>query len=632
MRNVLLFIALLLGLSLLSCSDSGTGPESSPDNQNSEEIPTYNVSVSMAPSDAGSLSLSDTTVDEGEEIELQANPNNGYMFTEWSGDIESTDNPHSLTVDQDYDITANFGIKSYELAIAKEGEGTVNEEVLEQKSKDYEHGTVVELTANPAEGYKFVEWRGDVTGTDNPAQVTVDNPKEVTAVFEKHSINDVRVGYLKPNDFVNDKLTITLPESNSGESYIITVPNLNSSDYFQRNSFLNNELITFDATVETTSSSPLDLRPLPDKPNLTLNTWEQPVDAEPAVLEKEKTFHVWSQIDEAYVAAEGKLAYEGELFAFYEDVTNNENFSESDYSEMNDLMETYYPDLTENMGEPTDLDGNDRLIVFISRTLMDIRNYGQAYVDGCHMRAEAGGCQERGEFLYIMSLDNFSNSSNNRDYYVKNYYPRNILHEMAHILQQAHWYRLEMPNEGSFIPAFYREGQAELIPFSTPEFREDEVWDSLKNRFSSSNQEKLSPWFYPYDLGALFFSYMYQTFGEGYSQELIDASYNSDKRNTSLTELTVGIKEPLVLALMYGSLLMDGTELGKNFGLEFPDEDIQTRLAGTSLPIIEMSVNDSVQEQRGYTGYAMYKVTHNETVNFQLTSNPESAYVLVIQQ
>jgi NOL1/NOP2/fmu family ribosome biogenesis protein len=167
---------LLFGF-IVSCSDSGTG----------NETQLYDVKVSMAPSDGGRVSpATDTTVEEGQELKLQAESADEFNFTHWNGDVDSTgQNPLSVTVDQDYSLTVNFELKSYELSTNTDGEGSVSEEVLEEKSKKYEHGTVVELTANPAEGWKFVEWKGNITGTDNPAQITVDDPKEVTAVFEK---------------------------------------------------------------------------------------------------------------------------------------------------------------------------------------------------------------------------------------------------------------------------------------------------------------------------------------------------------------------------------------------------------------------------------------------------------------
>ncbi len=188
MRRLLyISIITIITITLAACGDSSTGPD--PDNGNEEEeseAPTYTVSVDMTPSDAGTVSPStEDTYEEGKEIQLLADPGDEYVFAGWSGDMEGDVNPLPLTVSEDYDITANFEPKEYELTTNIEGEGSVQENELEQKSKEYEHGTAVELVATPAEGYKFVEWQGDLEGSDNPAEITVDDPKEVTAVFEK---------------------------------------------------------------------------------------------------------------------------------------------------------------------------------------------------------------------------------------------------------------------------------------------------------------------------------------------------------------------------------------------------------------------------------------------------------------
>ena len=181
--------ALLMVLIIFStgCSDSGTGTNAN-DGGGNEGTTTYTVSVEIYPSNSGSVSpAADATYDEGENIDLQVSPNDGYLFTGWTGDVSSQDNPLSLTVDKDYDLTANLELKSYELLINTEGEGTVSETVIQQKTNDYDHGTVVELTAEPAEGYNFVEWEGDISGSENPIEITVESPINVTAVFEKKS-------------------------------------------------------------------------------------------------------------------------------------------------------------------------------------------------------------------------------------------------------------------------------------------------------------------------------------------------------------------------------------------------------------------------------------------------------------
>jgi Leucine-rich repeat (LRR) protein len=46
--------------------------------------------------------------DDGTEVQLQAEADPGYHFTNWSGSIWSTDNPTTITMDKDYQITANF--------------------------------------------------------------------------------------------------------------------------------------------------------------------------------------------------------------------------------------------------------------------------------------------------------------------------------------------------------------------------------------------------------------------------------------------------------------------------------------------------------------------------------------------
>lgn len=66
------------------------------------------------------------------------------------------------------------------LSIKKVGSGQV---VLDPAGQVYPAGTEVMLTAIPADGWKFVQWDGDISGTVNPVQVTMEQDVTVRAVF-----------------------------------------------------------------------------------------------------------------------------------------------------------------------------------------------------------------------------------------------------------------------------------------------------------------------------------------------------------------------------------------------------------------------------------------------------------------
>lgn len=164
----------------------------------------FDVQVSVSPADAGTiLPSADTVFTKDQQVEIRALPAKGYVFSGWSGDLDETINPLNLNVDKDYALTANFKLKKYELKIESYGQGSVSERIVEQKSKDYDYGTRVELTANPVDGWKFVEWRGDIGSTENPVQLTVDQEKHVSAVFEA------------------DQLTLTAKKSGEGSLTIV---------------------------------------------------------------------------------------------------------------------------------------------------------------------------------------------------------------------------------------------------------------------------------------------------------------------------------------------------------------------------------------------------------------------------
>lgn len=73
-----------------------------------EKTVTFELSTSISPTEGGSVSSSNGTFDSGEEIQLTAIPADGYVFLNWSGAINSTENPLSITFNADKNITAVF--------------------------------------------------------------------------------------------------------------------------------------------------------------------------------------------------------------------------------------------------------------------------------------------------------------------------------------------------------------------------------------------------------------------------------------------------------------------------------------------------------------------------------------------
>ena len=174
MKKLLLyFVFITCFVAIIACeSNSSSSPQQ------------FTVSLSSSPAEGGSVSAAEQVYDEGSVATISATPAGEWLFVRWEGDFSGTSNTSTLTIDSDKNITALFEKKSYALTVNTSGEGTVQEQVVQSKSTDYESGTLVELTANPAPGWGFVRWEGAIADTTNPVEIFVDYPKQVTAVFD----------------------------------------------------------------------------------------------------------------------------------------------------------------------------------------------------------------------------------------------------------------------------------------------------------------------------------------------------------------------------------------------------------------------------------------------------------------
>jgi len=136
------------------------------------------------------------TYEKGTVVDLEAAPDAGYDFDNWTGDVGTIDDVNAatttITMNGDYSITADFEeIPSvqYDLSITSTEGGSVT--TPGEGTFNYTAGTVVDLVATPDAGYSFVEWTGDVgTIADVNAAattITVNGDYSITADFEETS-------------------------------------------------------------------------------------------------------------------------------------------------------------------------------------------------------------------------------------------------------------------------------------------------------------------------------------------------------------------------------------------------------------------------------------------------------------
>ncbi len=140
----------------------------------------HDLTVLTTGQGAVTLDPSGGTYEEGASVVLTAAPAAGWHFDHWTGALSGNTNPAQVTMDADKTVTAVFAVNQYLLTIDIIGQGTV---ALAPAGATYDTGTSVTLTPTPASGWHFDHWTGALSGNDNPATVTMDAAKSVTAVF-----------------------------------------------------------------------------------------------------------------------------------------------------------------------------------------------------------------------------------------------------------------------------------------------------------------------------------------------------------------------------------------------------------------------------------------------------------------
>ncbi len=116
-------------------------------------------------------------------VNLTATPDANSTFTGWSS---TPCNSSFIMPANNLTCTATFVLKQFALNISKTGNGTISANGINcgtDCSETYNANTQVTLTATPTNGFKFVNWSGDCSGTTSPLTIAMDKAKNCSANF-----------------------------------------------------------------------------------------------------------------------------------------------------------------------------------------------------------------------------------------------------------------------------------------------------------------------------------------------------------------------------------------------------------------------------------------------------------------
>jgi len=134
---------------------------------------------------------------KGEEVTVEAIPEENYTFVGWSGDIsyigDVSDAQTSVRMPlKNISVMASFELMDRNITLGSTSGGSVK--TPGEGSFNHIHGTVLDLEAVPEQNYHFVEWDGDIDNvediTSNSTTVTLTEDISLTAVFslDEHTL------------------------------------------------------------------------------------------------------------------------------------------------------------------------------------------------------------------------------------------------------------------------------------------------------------------------------------------------------------------------------------------------------------------------------------------------------------
>ena len=174
-----------------------------------ELLPKYSLNLSHT---SGGTTSGGGSFPEGENVSINATPEGGYLFYQWLFDDKtSNSNPLNLVVDKDLNITAIFK-RFWILTIAESSGGSTSGNLI----RSVTDGTPITLVADPALGYVFQNWTGDLESSQNPFTFSPTSDLSLKPNFAK-DLSDFDQDGISNHDEINIHKTNPLSSDSDGD-------------------------------------------------------------------------------------------------------------------------------------------------------------------------------------------------------------------------------------------------------------------------------------------------------------------------------------------------------------------------------------------------------------------------------
>ena len=146
--------------------------------------PVLTTAISGSDCNGSSVDPSGGTYKKNNMVPIEALPVAGCSFDHWEGNLSGSVNPTRIRMTSDKHVIAVFvedGVpQQFVLTTSVDGEGSIN-----PSGGTYTQDVEVQLEALPGTGWEFSFWQGDLTGVENPANITMNSDKQIMAVFNQ---------------------------------------------------------------------------------------------------------------------------------------------------------------------------------------------------------------------------------------------------------------------------------------------------------------------------------------------------------------------------------------------------------------------------------------------------------------